>query len=30
LLGEHTAEVLTERLGFTKQVLEQLATNGVL
>jgi len=30
LLGEHTAEVLGERLGFTEQELKQLAARGVL
>jgi crotonobetainyl-CoA:carnitine CoA-transferase CaiB-like acyl-CoA transferase len=30
LLGEHTAEVLGERLGVTAQELEQLAARGVL
>jgi crotonobetainyl-CoA:carnitine CoA-transferase CaiB-like acyl-CoA transferase len=30
LLGEHTAEVLGERLGITAQELKQLAARGVL
>jgi crotonobetainyl-CoA:carnitine CoA-transferase CaiB-like acyl-CoA transferase len=30
LLGEHTAEVLSERLGLTEHELEELTNRGVL